>query len=992
MTGDLNTYNQTIIFDQTYNQVPFIFLGFNHLDIGYNTQNISYEVIASSVTLTQATLTVQKFDSNSIYGLHIFYLVIQDIDVIVQNFQLFLTNGNSYIQNFKLPPKDGTQNKVQCLITGINVKYSSNSTKQFGISVTNTQNNYTIQIQGNQDLSYIRVNCLEYYQYATDPYSKIEDVQFHTSENISDSQSLFLSTLNNYTDSQLTSFIGITLIDTQLPTDKVLRAGIFLDQYNEANHQQPVLIQTWNSNTLNTIQALFFDYQMYNCKQNEQTNQINHSDQKNCVQQCPQRYFKVSFRTTDICQSCQPSCLTCNNKDSCLTCDQGKYLNNSQCQDCDSSCLTCENKSTNCKSCSQGKYLYQSCQTCDSSCQTCDSPCLTCKNTSSNCTSCSQNSILYNNQCYVQNQCKSNSLCQYCFNSYCIVCQQNNVNSCSTSCLSNQFNYQSQCSSTQPENTYCDQFKQCTQCQNSCLACSSDLKQCISCNNQFLFDGSCYPNQPNSTQCDNNKICTACKNKACQSCDGSLNNCLTCPSQKYLFQNQCYSTQPSQTGCNNYICNSCQGQNCMFCNSLDLQCSTCINNYYLYNSKCSSTQPTGTHCSFDQNNHYYNCEICTISGCQYCNSNKNECSTCSSNQFMYNNNCYSSQPAGTNCRLSNNNFFTCSQCKQSGCLTCQNNINQCSSCLANQFLFNFQCYNQQPSGTICSQSGGNLQNYNCQSCTVQGCQDCNAQIDKCSSCQSGQYFYNSQCFNKQPNQTYCSSDNNFYSCKNCLNQLCQSCDNSLLKCISCVYYLFEGNCYKSQPQNTYCDHTTRICNQCLNQSCKTCQSNLSTCSSCPNQYYMLLGQCTKEQPDNSYCDQEKNCFKCKDQTCQTCDQNLQKCKTCPRQTYLYENQCHQQQPQNSFCQNKSEYLTCKNILQSGCNISCGVCYGKNQDQCVSCSSETRIYQKDVTTCECKDGYSEVYEMDCEENLFAITIFLNLSSPLTYVDQSTLFLH
>ncbi|KAL4497164.1 hypothetical protein ABPG72_019484 [Tetrahymena utriculariae] len=390
----------------------------------------------------------------------------------------------------------------------------------------------------------------------------------------------------------------------------------------------------------------------------------------------------------------------------------------------------------------------------------------------------------------------------------------------------------------------------------------------------------------------------------------------------------------------------------MFCDTIDSKCSTCITNYYLYNSQCSSQQPAGTYCSFDQANHYYNCEICSISGCKQCNSIQNQCSTCSSNQFMYNNNCYPSQPAGTNCKLSNDNFFICSQCKQSGCLKCQNNINECSSCSASQFLFNFKCYDQQPPGTICDQNGGNQQNYNYQNCAIQGCKDCNTNINQCSSCQSGEYFYDSQCFKKQPNSTYCSNDSNAYSCKNCLNQQCLSCDSSLLKCISCVYYLFEGNCYKNQPENTYCDHNTRICNQCLNQSCKTCQSNLSICQSCPNQYYLFLGLCTKEQPSNTYCDQENNCFKCKDSSCKTCDQSLQICQTCLAQAYLY----------NNYCQS---------ILESGCNISCGVCYGIDEDQCVSCSSETRIYKKDSTTCECKGGFSEVFEVDCEQNIKAV---------------------
>ncbi|KAL4453150.1 hypothetical protein ABPG74_015381 [Tetrahymena malaccensis] len=849
-TNDMNVgqniYNKTINFNQKYNQKPSILLGLNHLDIDYNTSpNISYEVSVSDISQSQAILTVQKLDSGIIYGLHIFYFVIQDNEVVVQSFKLLLSDGRQQTQQFKLPPKIQTENQVQCLLTGVNAQLSSNKQKQFGIQVTFTQSNYTIKINGNENLNYITVNCIEYYIYTGDPYSQIADVQFFNSTN-QVSSTFSAKIANNYIDSQLTSFIGITFIDTILDQNIVLRARIQLSPYS--NFEQPVLLQTWNQNQLETIQALFFDYQMYNCKQNELVKKVNFSDQKVCVEFCPQ---------------------------------------------------------------------YS--------------------------------------------------------------------NSCSTSCPDVQFNYQSTCSATQPPNTYCDEFNQCKQCLNStCLACSNNLNLCTSCNNQYLYNGSCYSGQQNSTFCDDNKICIACKNKACLYCNNSLNQCLQCSPQQYLYQYQCYATQPNQTGCQNQICVPCKDQNCMFCNSIDQSCSTCIANYYFYNSQCSSYQPQGTYCSFDQIKHQYNCQTCSTSGCQTCNSDKNQCSTCQNNQYMYNNNCYSSQPPGSNCKQSNDNFFICSQCKQNGCFDCKYNINQCSSCLVNQFLYNSKCYDQQPQGTKCNQIGGNQQSYNCQSCAVSGCKDCNTKIDLCSSCQSGYYLYNFQCLKKQPNSTYCSDNTNFYSCQSCLNQQCQSCDSSLLKCISCLYYLFEGNCYKYQPQNTYCDQVTRVCNQCSNQSCKTCKSNLSICQSCPNQYYLFLDSCSKQQPHNTYCDKKNNCLKCKNETCLTCDQNLQICQTCPPQTYLYGNKCYQQQPQNSFCQNKNNYLQCHIILESGCNVSCGVCYGKEKDQCAQCSSETRIFKQEMTTCECKDGYSEVYQVDCEQNLLVITILLNLSQPLTYI--------
>ncbi|KAL4497162.1 hypothetical protein ABPG72_019482 [Tetrahymena utriculariae] len=222
MNSSQNVYSQIITFQQRYSQQPSILLGFNHLDLSYNTPNISYEVIVSDISLTSANITVQRFDQNTIYGLYIFYIVIQDSEIQVQYFKLLLSDGQKQIKQFKLVPKAEAQNQVQCLLTGINIKFSNDYNKYFGIQVTNTQTDYTIEIQGEANLTYLTVNCLEYYkQITTNSYSKIADEQFLLS-NDSYTTQLQAQINNQYTDTQLTNFVGITQLKTTLTSDNVL--------------------------------------------------------------------------------------------------------------------------------------------------------------------------------------------------------------------------------------------------------------------------------------------------------------------------------------------------------------------------------------------------------------------------------------------------------------------------------------------------------------------------------------------------------------------------------------------------------------------------------------------------------------------------------------------------------------------------------------------------------------------------------------------------
>jgi hypothetical protein len=147
-----------------------------------------------------------------------------------------------------------------------------------------------------------------------------------------------------------------------------------------------------------------------------------------CLTKCPDGYYNDNY----VCKKCPAECLTCNDDQTCKTCDisdtsQFKYFNNSrcfaQCPDtyygdssficarCESNCLTCNRTATNCTSCKQsGDFPLlsknQCVAKCDAGwvsvnyvCQQCKAPCGTCIATVDSCTSC-KTGFLLGTKCY----------------------------------------------------------------------------------------------------------------------------------------------------------------------------------------------------------------------------------------------------------------------------------------------------------------------------------------------------------------------------------------------------------------------------------------------------------------------------------------------------------------------------------------------------------------------------------------------------------------
>ncbi|EWS76583.1 H-type lectin domain protein (macronuclear) [Tetrahymena thermophila SB210] len=439
---------------------------------------------------------------------------------------------------------------------------------------------------------------------------------------------------------------------------------------------------------------------------------------------------------------------------------------------------------------------------------------------------------------------------------------------------------------------------------------SNDLKQCVS----KCQDGQ-YAANFQTTQ-----VCSPC-NPVCKTCS-SLNVCTSCQSNQFVDP----STQS---------CSSCD-TNCLTCQNSSTQCLSCPQGLFLYNQKCYSIQPQGTYC--DQNKI---CQDCQRSyQCNFCDNTLQICISCI-NQSLYflNGVCSNIQPPNTYCNLQK----ICQKCPDS-CNGCDLNLN-CTQCANPQNYFYFgKCLQQQPQNTYCSVNFG-IQKF-CQNCHP-ACSQCfGQQLDQCSVCQQGYQLVGSSCLCQQGYGYSTVSQ----QCEACQVSGCIQCSLSLNQCEVCQeQFLLDqttGKCYCSNPQQYY---STEL-QQCFQNNihfCKVSSKFQNTCEQCLDGYYnfnkLLCSYCGKSK----YTDSQNQC----------------------------NNDC---QPQCIICSNKSTCLLFQDEVNSNtngnlpinpnqniCHYSCGLCNGSEQSNCLTCSSQTRIYDIQQQTCNCKSGRLDNGDAECQ---------------------------
>ncbi|EWS75215.1 leishmanolysin family protein (macronuclear) [Tetrahymena thermophila SB210] len=705
--------------------------------------------------------------------------------------------------------------------------------------------------------------------------------------------------------------------------------------------------------------------------------------------------------------TCDVSCKTCSqpiDPNSCLSCNDGFFLDGTKCSACSSPCKTCDSSSTKCLSC-VANYTYDSSKNtcspiCDSSCKNCSKP-----NDPNACTSCNDGSFLDGNKCTV-----CTSPCKTC-------------DTQATKCLSCVTDY-----------TYDSSKNQCNpDCDISCKTCSKpkDANQCLSCNDGAFLDGTkctlctspCKTCDTLSTKCsscvtnytyDNSKNqCNPDCDISCKTCSKpkDANQCLSCNDGAFLDGTKCtLCTLPCKT-----------------CDTISTKCSSCVTNYTYDSSKNQCNPDCDASCKTCSNPKDANqclscndgafldgtkCTLCTPP-CKTCDTSSSKCLSCIPSYQLDNSNnkcnptcdvsCKTcSQPIDPNSCLScNDGFFLdgtkCSACS-SPCKTCDSSSTKCLSCVANYTydsskntcspICDSSCKNcskpNDPNACTSCNDGSFLDGNKCTVCTSP-CKTCDTQATKCLSCITD-YTYDSsknQCNPdcdiscktcskpKDANQCLSCNDGAFLDGTKCTlcTLPCKTCDTVSTKCSSCV------------TNYTY-DNSKNQCNPDCDSSCKSCVApkDPTKCQECNKGSYLSSGQCLKCNSSCNECvDNDSKCTSCLpdysfdslknictpicDSSCKTClyPKDSTKCTSCQDGSFLFNGKCSPCKLPCSTCENKEDQcLSCQinytfdhvnKICQADCDSSCKTCSSpKDSNSCLSCQDGYFLSGKQCIPC------------------------------------------
>ncbi|KAL4442386.1 hypothetical protein ABPG74_005727, partial [Tetrahymena malaccensis] len=712
--------------------------------------------------------------------------------------------------------------------------------------------------------------------------------------------------------------------------------------------------------------------------------------------QCMTGYMDIPNKKA--CQQCHFSCASCDNTlpistNQCLTCSASnnrvlqsnncpcqtgfyEIPGNPVCQPCDPSCLTCSgNSPSQCSSCSPANNRVQSGTTCpcavgyysigtnNAKCVSCHYKCLTCNGPNYNqCTSCDSlmQRVLINNQC----QCQSNlfdiidtKLCSSCHYS-CLQCSSNTQYSCSSCPVgSNRTLINNQCLCN---DGYFDKnlTQACQKCDIKCKTCDPlNTSKCLTCsaanyriqsgNSCNCMNGYFEGNQPACIQCD----------VTCQSCDGAgPSSCTACDANQFrqLMPDKtcrCISGYYFDTGSQKCLpCNS----NCLQCYGSATQCtacdssqilspstSTCVcaNRYYSQNSICQPCDPSCLQCSGP-----------LASQCSQCSSSDNRTlvgSQCQCSKGFYN------ITGKSQCAPCHYSCQTCNGPNSNNCLSCDLassqrtlNGNQCQ-CVTGYFDANT---------AVCQKC-----HYSCRSCDQQGpndCLDCLANVHR----------------NYVGSLKQCSCVDGFYD--DPVSQSCVACDLSCQtcqgggpsNCLTCnlsqnnrVFNTVTGLC--QCIQGTFNIPNQARCGPC-HYSCQDCSSSTSSsaCTSCSasNQrtYNSFTNRC---DCNDGYYDDSLSplCAPC-NFTCKTCIKgDANSCSSCDSVNFF-----RQYNPIKQSCDCQNGYYSQLGIQRcQPCHFTCSTCNGSAENNCQSCSLESKRYLTASSTCACQVGFYEVVSPD-----------------------------
>ena len=676
-----------------------------------------------------------------------------------------------------------------------------------------------------------------------------------------------------------------------------------------------------------------------------------------------------STLSSGIWEKCKSPCKLCSsNIDTCETCVFGYYLTSVGCinditsyykqsksnnydpdyyEKCDVACHICSNSThENCTECSSNYYpLIDNSNACyiiekapiryyfkqeTNKFEKCDVSCFTCENTPKHCMKCDNASGYYNKETSL-NTCTNSEPGYFIFNSV---------------------------------NNYYWKI-----CDESCLTCENDAKQCTKCNSEkFLYfpktdvahECYLYSSPPNDYFYDKasetHKKCDI----SCSSCKTEAKHCLACNNNNnYKISLNYYNTDKYPNTCtavvpNDYFldtsikiyspcdisCNGCKtsSKNCDSCNQAAQEESK---NYY-------PLVDNPNNCNLISSDYYYFnkttkiLDKCDIS-CKNCQNEATSCLKCNKNYFQIYNDSYKC----VNVCPENlwTNFLTrmCSPCNRS-CKTCLDESKECTKCEDRYFPLEDNkkhCFDVCPVGYIRDENREICKKCppNCDKCTLD---------NKCTLCSKDNFLNKSdKLCNKTCERTYWPNSLN-RQCDDCIPP-CKECSD-IKRCISCVNSLFlspdltmEDNCLTVCPNGHYANSDNNKCDSCK-KGCKLC-SSINICKSCDETFNYLeqKHECLAICPDRYYSlkklisasnleitESMRTCEKC--QTgCLTCKDTSDFCTSCEIGLFRLEkeNKCFNNCPVGYY--NNFNINIC-----SKCHPTCKTCIEDDESSCLTC--------------------------------------------------------
>ena len=692
-----------------------------------------------------------------------------------------------------------------------------------------------------------------------------------------------------------------------------------------------------------------------------------------CVPFCPERTYQTQEKGINICNKCNPKCLTCSDAEYCLSCEEPLFLDylnkdfnenkiegicvdkcssgyieiNRKCVACNESskCNKCKAEDTSiCLECKKGLYLLNdicvdvcpdryfvnslanTCEPCLVTCNKCDNnyECLECLNglhfvekTSNQmlnkCDVCSERNVVINGVC---KECKVDN---------CKICDSNSEFICSV-CKSSFVMHNNICLIECPKGMYKDEFNNCQNCSANCLNCN-DSNQCILCEEyNVLHNGKCLDEcpknySPNILKDDNtiSKRCVKCEDINCKLCDGNnASTCLECFSNYINHNNKCIQECPPNHLEVDAKCVKCI-DNCYSCSNLST-CDICNSGFFISNdNKCTNKCESGYYANLDTKR----CTECAVEYCSECDNSK--CLKCEDDYILLNDSlhCVAHCPEGFYKKISSDKSLTCEKCKP-GCNLCTNE-NNCFKCKDMSLV---------------------LYNNNCLA-------DCPSKMSKLVSNQN----ISSTC-------VPC-SDNNCFSCKLNQPEICNICDDE--------YYLLEGACVEHCPSKHFANIKTKSCDKC-NNKCKSCTQNINNCLSCIDGYLLHENQCLNECPEG-YTKNHNKCIPCQEsensnelivKSCTVTPHGIISL-TCYEPYVLYNNVCLIMCPDKTYIDEDTNSCV-------DCPIGCKSCL--NSDNCTQCEenffikSETKNSKNNhntITSTKCVQNCGKGFFGDCSSN-------------------------